>query len=148
MEVGRSSWEIVGLMEMFLLLVLQMSNWDNVANWARDRLWGTRVTSGLVGLKPLGTAPGPCFVKSSHFCCKVLCKEKCKSKMRQHTGKNCALFWLETEKLQCINWSFALLLYSSRSIFDRLKTPALPLSVSLLIVVQSGFFYSSVTLGE
>lgn len=65
--VGRSSWENVGLMEMFLLLVLQMSNWENVANWARDRLWGARVTSGLVGLEPPGTAPGPCFVKRSHF---------------------------------------------------------------------------------
>lgn len=90
--MGRSSWEIVGLMETFLLLVLQMSNWDNVANWARDRLRGTRMTSGLVGLEPPGAAPGPSFVKSSHFCHKVLCKERCKNRMRQHTGNNCALF--------------------------------------------------------
>lgn len=130
MEVGRSSWEIVGLMETFFLLVLQMSNRDNVANWARDRLWGTGVTSDLVGLEPPGTAPGPCFVKSSHFCCRVLCKERCEGKMKQHAGNNCALFKPETEKLLCLNWGFALLLFSSRNIFDRLKRPALPLSVS------------------
>lgn len=38
MEMGRISWEIVGFMETFLLLVLQMSNRENVANRARDRL--------------------------------------------------------------------------------------------------------------
>ena len=57
MEVGRSSQEMGGKMETFLLLVMQMFNWLGKRGRLRDRdrLRGARATSGCVGLEQPGT---------------------------------------------------------------------------------------------